>query len=313
MDYLNFKPRAKTGFYAQSFLEQIILCLGEINGYFIFITRSWVGAYADYCEFNEGEANQLLGTSTTALLLGIIFTVIVQPTYDWLSFAAAFLSGCFWSVGQYLQFNSFQLLPVSEAMPISNGTQLIGTTFIAAIFFKEWTNLTMIMIGMTGILLIILGIRLTSYIEEQGKKQSNTIKRKAITLLLLSSAALTIYVTLPQALLVSGAVVLFPQSIGMWFSSLCLTIIKREEFAWSEVVKNLGTGVAWSIANLSLFFAMPIIGVAKSFTFSQMAVLISIYAGIFILKVRKTKKELCMISAGAAVITLGIFLIGSIK
>ena len=233
--------------------------------------------------------NQLLGTSTTALLLGIIFTVIVQPTYDWLSFAAAFLSGCFWSVGQYLQFNSFQLLPVSEAMPISNGTQLIGTTFIAAIFFKEWTNLTMIMIGMTGILLIILGIRLTSYIEEQGKKQSNTIKRKAITLLLLSSAALTIYVTLPQALLVSGAVVLFPQSIGMWFSSLCLTIIKREEFAWSEVVKNLGTGVAWSIANLSLFFAMPIIGVAKSFTFSQMAVLISIYAGIFILKVRKTK------------------------
>ncbi|MBU5584828.1 GRP family sugar transporter, partial [Enterococcus sp. S181_ASV_20] len=84
-------------------------------------------------------------------------------------------------------------------------------------------QLTMIMIGMTGILLIILGIRLTSYIEEQGKKQSNTIKRKAITLLLLSSAALTIYVTLPQALLVSGAVVLFPQSIGMWFSSLCLT------------------------------------------------------------------------------------------
>ena len=250
--------------------------------------------------------NQLLGTSTTALLLGIIFTVIVQPTYDWLSFTAAFLSGCFWSVGQYLQFNSFQLLPVSEAMPISNGTQLIGTTFIAAIFFKEWTNLTMIMIGMTGILLI-------SYIEEQGKKQSNTIKRKAITLLLLSSAALTIYVTLPQALLVSGAVVLFPQSIGMWFSSLCLTIIKREEFAWSEVVKNLGTGIAWSIANLSLFFAMPIIGVAKSFTFSQMAVLISIYAGIFILKVRKTKKELGMISAGAAVITLGIFLIGSIK
>ena len=257
--------------------------------------------------------NQLLGTSTTALLLGIIFTVIVQLTYDWLSFTAAFLSGCFWSVGQYLQFNSFQLLPVSEAMPISNGTQLIGTTFIAAIFFKEWTNLTMIMIGMTGILLIILGIRLTSYIEEQGKKQSNTIKRKAITLLLLSSAALTIYVTLPQALLVSGAVVLFPQSIGMWFSSLCLTIIKREEFAWSEVVKNLGTGIAWSIANLSLFFAMPIIGVAKSFTFSQMAVLISIYAGIFILKVRKTKKELGMISAGAAVITLGIFLIGSIK
>jgi hypothetical protein len=58
MDYLNFKPRTKTGFYAQSFLEQIILCLGEINGYFIFITRSWVGAYADYCEFNEGEADQ---------------------------------------------------------------------------------------------------------------------------------------------------------------------------------------------------------------------------------------------------------------
>lgn len=54
--------------------------------------------------------------------------------------------------------------------------------------------------------------------------------------------------------------------------------------------KNFGTGIAWSIANISLFLAIPIIGVAKSFTFSQLAVLISIYAGLVLLKVKNKNR-----------------------
>lgn len=263
---------------------------------------------------NARPINQLLGTTTMALVMGIIFTLFVQPSYGWLHFAAAFFSGCFWSIGQYLQFSSFQLLPVSEAMPISNGTQLIGTTFIAAVFFKEWSNMKMVGVGMSGILLIILGIILTSYLEKKGENQQHTAKKgKAIVCLLLSSFALTIYVTLPQAFQASGAEVLFPQSLGMWFSSIVLSFSKREETNYQHVRKNFGTGIAWSAANISLFLTIPIIGVAKSFTFSQLAVLISIYAGLIILKVRKTRKELQIISLGAALITAGILLIGSIK
>ena len=69
-------------------------------------------------------------------------------------------------------------------------------------------------VGTGGILLIIVGIILTSYLE---KKNDTTLlkptKSKAITCLLLSSLALTVYVTLPQAFQTSGAEVLFPQAI----------------------------------------------------------------------------------------------------
>lgn len=115
-------------------------------------------------------------------------------------------------------------------------------------------------------------------------------KSKAITCLLLSSLALTVYVTLPQAFQTSGAEVLFPQAIGMWFLSIVLSFGKRDEISWRQVRKNFGTGIAWSIANISLFLAIPIIGVAKSFTFSQLAVLISIYAGLVLLKVKNKNR-----------------------
>lgn len=258
--------------------------------------------------------NQLLGTTTVALLIGTLFTIIVRPPYISTSFLAAILSGCFWSIGQYLQFYSFQLLPVSEAMPISKGTQLIGTTFIAAVFFGEWSNMRMASVGTGGILLIIIGIIFTSYLEKKDNTSLlKTNKNKALICLLLSSLALTIYVTLPQAFRASGAEVLFPQAIGMWFLSIVLSFAKREETSWGQVRKNFGTGVAWSVANISLFLTIPMIGVAKSFTFSQLAVLISIYAGLLFLKVQKTKKEWHIISLGAALITIGILLIGSIK
>jgi glucose uptake protein len=199
-------------------------------------------------------------------------------------------------------------------MPISNGTQLIGTTFIAAIFFKEWSNWNTVTVGIGGILLIIFGIFLTSYLGERKETQQSIVeKRKAIYSLLLSSTALTIYVTLPQGFQASGAEVLLPQAIGMWVSSIILSTMMRSDTNWSEVGKNLGTGLAWSIANVSLFLSIPVIGVAKSFTFSQLAVLISIYAGIAILKVQKTRKELKIISLGAMFITAGIILIGLLK
>lgn len=81
--------------------------------------------------------NQLVGTTTAAVLVSLLFTFLIKPEFTNFSVMIAFVSGCFWAIGQYFQFYSFQFLPVSEAMPISNGTQLIGTTFVAAFFFPR--------------------------------------------------------------------------------------------------------------------------------------------------------------------------------
>ncbi|WP_430601375.1 GRP family sugar transporter [Enterococcus sp. AZ089] len=257
--------------------------------------------------------NQLVGTTTAAVLVSLLFTFLIKPEFTNFSVMIAFVSGCFWAIGQYFQFYSFQFLPVSEAMPISNGTQLIGTTFVAAFFFQEWTNVSMWLIGSGGILLIVLGIWLTSWKEKQTLENQKRTNRKAIASLLLSSAALTVYVVLPQAFQVRGSGILFPQAIGMWSTSAAFVFFKQREIDWQQIRKNISTGIAWSMANISLFLMIPMLGVAKSFTFSQFAVLISMYGGLLVFKQKKKRKEFLLLSLGGACIIGGILLIGFIK
>lgn len=259
--------------------------------------------------------NQLLGTTCMALLFGSVFFLILKPEMTVTTFLVASVSGGCWSIGQYLQFKSFQTLPVSEAMPISNGTQLIGTTLVAVLFFKEWYTLAMVTTGCFGIVLIILGIVCTSYAEteQKNKQKKYLVKRNAVRTLLISSAALTLYVTIPRAFDVSGASVIFPQALGMWLSSIIIAGRNRTDLNKKAIRDNLFTGLLWSTANVSLFLSMPVLGVAKGFTFSQFAVLLSIFGGIIILKVKKTPKELCFISLGAILLLIGVLMIGSLK
>lgn len=254
--------------------------------------------------------NQLVGTTTMALLVSLIFSVWQPATYNEIGFMVAFFSGCFWSIGQYLQFQSFQWIQVSEAMPISNGTQLIGTTVIAVFVFHEWTNMHMFVVGILGLISVILGIYLISYkdVREVG---SVALKKRALLYLGMSSIALTIYVTLPQAFQVDGSSIFLPQALGMWCSSI--VFVKKKDLCWIKICKNFMTGLCWSVANISLFLVMPILGVAKSFTFSQFAVLISLYASLFILKIQKKPREIFIIFLGSICMTIGILLIGSIK
>ncbi|MEI5993695.1 GRP family sugar transporter [Candidatus Enterococcus mansonii] len=257
--------------------------------------------------------NQLIGTAIMAFVFSLLFFLVTKPPFDWSIMLFPFLSGCFWAIGQYFQFYAFQLLPVSEAMPISNGTQLIGTTLIAALCFKEWTSIQAFIIGISGIVVIILGIICTSYKEQTQRPMSFEKQKRAITWLLVSSAALTIYVILPRLRQTPAAAVIFPQSLGMVSMVFILSIKEKKQLVIRDISTNLFTGLAWSSANLSLFSLMPIMGVAKSFTFSQLSVLISIAGGLLFFNVKKTPKEKGRILFGALLMLMGIFLIGSIK
>lgn len=257
--------------------------------------------------------NQLIGTTMMALVSGLFVLFFMRPELTIPLFIVTFLSGCLWAVGQYLQFHSFQMMPVSEAMPISNGTQLIGTTLVAVVFFQEWQGVTAFIIGGLGIGLIILGIICTSFTKGQKQQKSLGDFKKGVYFLLLSSSALVLYVTLPQFFSISGTAVIFPQAVGMFTTSLVFGWMEKTKIEPVAIMRNWATGIAWSIANVSLFLVIPLIGVAKSFTFSQLAVLVSIFGGLYFLKVEKTKKELGQIICGALLIAVGIMLVGSIK
>ncbi|MFD2307004.1 GRP family sugar transporter [Enterococcus termitis] len=257
--------------------------------------------------------NQLLGTTMMALVCGTLILFFVQPELNRTIVVVTFLSGCLWSIGQYLQFRSFQLMAVSEAMPISNGSQLIGTTLVAVVFFQEWQGVSAFIIGGSGIILILLGIVCTSFNKRQYQQKATGDFKKALFYLLLSSSALVFYVTLPKLFSISGIAVIFPQSIGMFIGSLFFAWIEKEQIDPIDIIKNWPTGIFWSVANISLFLIIPLLGVAKSFTFSQLAVLVSIFGGLYFLKGKKNINELRLIILGSVLITLGILLVGAIK
>ena len=47
-------------------------------------------------------------------------------------------------------------------MPISTGLQLVGTTLFSAIFLGEWSTSTQVILGLVAMVLLVVGITLTS-------------------------------------------------------------------------------------------------------------------------------------------------------
>lgn len=77
--------------------------------------------------------------------------------------------------------------------------------------------------------------------------------------------------------------------------------------------RNMITGVLFSAGNLSLLILISRIGLAISFSFSQVGDLLSTFGAIFILKESKTKKELFFVIVGIILIISGAFLPGILK
>ena len=81
------------------------------------------------------------------------------------------ISGAFWALGQGYQLKSVSLIGVSKTMPISTGLQLVGTTLFSAIFLGEWSTSTQVILGLVAMVLLVVGITLTSI---KGKNDNIT-------------------------------------------------------------------------------------------------------------------------------------------
>lgn len=76
---------------------------------------------------------------------------------------ASFLCGVVWSFGQINQIKSFHIIGVSRTIAISTGRQLIGTSLVGDFYFHEWTRTMQFALGISALVLFILGITLTAF------------------------------------------------------------------------------------------------------------------------------------------------------
>jgi glucose uptake protein len=255
--------------------------------------------------------SQTFGMTLGALLFSLVAFFVVQPDITMTVFAIGAVSGIFWVIGQRNQFASVDYLGVSKIVPLSTGMQLFGTTLFGVIVFHEWKTKTEIIIGIIAICAIVGGALLTSLRAKKGSEKDNQNFKKGITILLISTVGYVTYVVLIRWFEINGWEAILPQAIGMFIGALIMSFKHKPFNKYS--VRNILTGLIWSTGNLTLLLALPMIGIATSFSLSQTGIIISTLGGIFILGEKRSKKEIIWVISGCVLIIVGGVMLGYTK
>lgn len=216
-----------------------------------------------------GPYSQILGTTLGALVFSIGVYIFIKPVLTPMMIIVGIISGLFWALGQANQLKSIDLIGVSKTMPISTGMQLVSTTLFGVIVFHEWSTTTSVVLGVLALLCIIIGIVLTSLQskEEKNDEQKGNFK-KGIVMLLISTLGYLVYVVIIRLFGIDGWSALLPQAIGMVLGGILLTF-KHQPFN-KYAIRNIIPGLIWAAGNMFLFISQPRVGVATSFSLSQM-------------------------------------------
>nr|WP_242692880.1 GRP family sugar transporter [Staphylococcus simiae] len=259
-----------------------------------------------------GPYNQIRGTTLGALIVGIGLLLTGYAKFDdpVVIFVGLF-SGAFWAFGQGNQLKSVNLIGVSKTMPISTGMQLVGTTLFSVIFLGEWSTMTQIIFGLIAMILLVTGVALTSLKAKNEQKSNDPEFKKAMGILILSTIGYVGYVVLGDIFGVGGTDALFFQSVGMAIGGFLLSM--NHKTSLKSTALNLLPGVIWGIGNLFMFYSQPKVGVATSFSLTQLLVIVSTLGGIFILGEKKDRRQMIGIWSGIIVIVIAAIILGNLK
>ncbi|GLI85628.1 MULTISPECIES: RhaT/GlcU family sugar-proton symporter [Rossellomorea] len=259
-----------------------------------------------------GAYSQTLGTTIGALIFSAVIFLVVHPVLTPTIFIVGIVSGLFWAVGQSNQLKTIEYIGVSKTMPISTGMQLVSTALFGVIVFNEWSTAVTVILGIIALICIIVGIVLTSLESKEQKNEENSKQfKKAIITLIVSTIGYLVYVVVARLFDVDGWTALFPQAIGMFIGGIILTY--RHKPFNKYAIKNIIPGLIWAAGNMFLFISQPKVGVATSFSLSQMGIVISTLGGIFLLGEKKTKRQMVGIIFGIILIIIGGVLLGITK
>lgn len=260
-----------------------------------------------------GSANQqTLGMTIGAFFLAVAAFFIYRPTLDSRILLLGFLSGLLWAIGQKGQFTAMQYMGVSVTLPLSTGMQLILNTLAGALLFGEWRTSMQYILGISALLALVFGSYLTS---KQDTSPANESKMpnftKGFRSLVISTAGFGLFTIMITWAKIPAEAIILPQSIGMMAGAFGLSY---GTIKYSKVIlKNSLSGILWGVGNVCMLLSIQSIGLAVGFSLSQMGIIISTLGGIFILKERKTKRELINILAGCLLVICGGIVLGYMK
>ena len=273
---------------------------------------------------------QVVGQMTGGFLVALVALTFITPTFTWQGGLISVLTGAMCAWGVTLQLLSFRLVGVSRTMPVSSGMQLSLTALGGVMLFNEWSNAAALSAGIAAIAVIVLGIAFTTYTERKKTRLPDSAVEYGLTAKTVSpqTMLLGLGINFISALLLAGYVVtmrasgqsfsqfMFPQSVGFVLGALVFAAFNPDSKApliARETVLQLIPGLLFGLGVVFMQTANRMVGVATGFTLSQMGVIISTLAGIFILHETKTRRELIASLLGVALVVVGAILIGVAK
>ncbi|MCW6133866.1 GRP family sugar transporter [Lactiplantibacillus plantarum] len=249
--------------------------------------------------------NQIFGTAVGTLIASLVVQLIVHPAINVTSFIMAMIAGAFWIIGQLGQYTGYANVGVSKTMPISTGLQLVGTSLVGVFLFGEWSTTIAKLVGGLGVLLLVIGVIMTSIQDRQEVTGSN--QRRTIVMLIVTTIGFIVFNTIPKALSASGIAIFLPESVGMMVAVIVYMLISgqgrivAERASWLNIIG----GLVFSVASLTYIVSVSQNGVNTAFVVSQLSVVLSTLGGMVFLHERKSKRELVLTLSGLVLIVIG--------
>ena len=249
--------------------------------------------------------NQIFGTAVGTLIASLVVQLIVHPAINVISFIMAMIAGAFWIIGQLGQYTGYANVGVSKTMPISTGLQLVGTSLVGVFLFGEWSTTIAKLVGGLGVLLLVIGVIMTSIQDRQEVTGSN--QRRTIVMLIVTTIGVIVFNAIPKALSASGIAIFLPESVGMMVAVIVYMLVSgqgrivAERASWLNIIG----GLVFSVASLTYIVSVSQNGVNTAFVVSQLSVVLSTLGGMVFLHERKSKRELVLTLSGLVLIVIG--------
>ncbi|WP_434432444.1 GRP family sugar transporter [Lactiplantibacillus paraplantarum] len=249
--------------------------------------------------------NQIFGTAVGTLIASLVVQLIVHPAINVTSFIMAMIAGAFWIVGQLGQYTGYANVGVSKTMPISTGLQLVGTSLVGVFLFGEWSTTISKLVGGLGVLLLVIGVIMTSIQDRQEATGGN--QRRTIVMLIVTTIGFIVFNAIPKALSASGIAIFLPESVGMMVAVIVYMLVRGQGRIMAERASwlNIIGGLVFSVASLTYIVSVSQNGVNTAFVVSQLSVVLSTLGGMVFLHERKSRRELALTLSGLVLIVIG--------
>lgn len=252
--------------------------------------------------------------TTTDFIIASLLYALLSPGLTINIIIFGFIAGVFWSLAQIYFLIGLRKTKFGRFGSICSSFQIILNFLLGIIIFSEIVGEGFINLinASIGIVLLILGVFLVSSLREKGKSELTKYGVFFAALAAILWSLQFVFIKFADA---NPFSVVLPMTVGMSVTAWVYTLIKDREISASVSTLKMSSlsGIIWITGNYLGIFAIYDIGLARGFSITQIATLVTVLWSILYLKEFVERKNVFLLIISAVIIILGASLLAFAK